>query len=982
MTCIDPARKRALSAPRLSIVAKLTLLVFAVGLPLSALLAWSVHALFRSERAAAEQQVQGITNAMATRLEDTVEHTRSMLKEIAHRPHVQAMDRSRCDPFVDELRTFMPQYANINTFNLEWEFVCSASLTAAHGVVRSAYPQLYERMRAADDMVMSGPVRGQLTGRLIVIAAYPVKDAGGALVGAVTAPIDLSVLSAAVAGEALPEYTHTRVIDGEGIVVTSFPGSEQIGKPAEGAAAGALTREPGTWIAPGPDGEERVFANSPVRRTGWIAFAGVPAAASFAQFERQRIRTVVALFLVLAIAALLVFAIARRISRPLRELQRDAGILAAGRLAHRSQIVTRDEVGQLAASFNDMAQALESNESRSSESAARILRLNRVYAVLSGINGAIVRIRERGELFREACRIAVSEGGFKVARVIELDSHGWASMAASSEPDSSLFQRVLDQHNGDTAHSPTVISLVLRSGEPVIANDVANDSRFPNRAALTAGGNFALALLPIFVGKRIAGAFLLRTQEPGMFDAEELRLLSELVANLSFALESIDRRSQLEYLEYYDSLTGLANRRLFLERVEQHMRSAATGGHKLVVYLIDLERFRNINDTLGRPAGDELLKQVAQWLSRHDGDAHLLARVGPDLFATVVPKRIADGAGALRLEKSIEEFMLHPFRLDDTDFRIAVKVGGAVYPDDGGSADVLFRNAEAALKKAKASGARYLFYTAAMNETVADKLSLENQLRLALENGQFVLHYQPKVNLASGKITGAEALIRWNDPRTGLVPPGRFIPILEETGLIYDVGRWALRRAIEDYLRWRAAGLPAVRIAVNVSPLQLRNHGFVEEIRQAIGVQADAAGGLELEITESLIMEDVKHNIGSLQAIRAMGVTIAIDDFGTGFSSLAYLAKLPVDTLKIDRSFVLDMTVAPEGLSLVSTIISLAHSLKLKVVAEGVETEEQSRLLHLLNCDEMQGYLFSKPVPAAEFEARFLAPAPALAAVA
>jgi EAL domain-containing protein (putative c-di-GMP-specific phosphodiesterase class I) len=260
-----------------------------------------------------------------------------------------------------------------------------------------------------------------------------------------------------------------------------------------------------------------------------------------------------------------------------------------------------------------------------------------------------------------------------------------------------------------------------------------------------------------------------------------------------------------------------------------------------------------------------------------------------------------------------------------------------------------------------------------MTERVAERLSLENQLRQALDKGEFVLHYQPKVNLVSGKLTSAEALIRWNNPQTGLVPPGRFIPILEETGLIHDVGRWALRKALEDYLRWRAAGLPAVRIAVNVSPLQLRHRGFIDEIRQAIGVDAHGAAGLELEITESLIMEDVKHSIATLQAIRAMGVTIAIDDFGTGFSSLSYLSKLPVDTLKIDRSFVIDMTAGPEGLALVSTIITLAHSLKLNVVAEGVETEEQSRLLRLLGCDEMQGYLFSKPVPGKIFETMFLA---------
>jgi EAL domain-containing protein (putative c-di-GMP-specific phosphodiesterase class I) len=228
------------------------------------------------------------------------------------------------------------------------------------------------------------------------------------------------------------------------------------------------------------------------------------------------------------------------------------------------------------------------------------------------------------------------------------------------------------------------------------------------------------------------------------------------------------------------------------------------------------------------------------------------------------------------------------------------------------------------------------------------------------------------VNLVSGELTGVEALLRWNDPLTGMVPPNRFIPLLEETGLIHEVGRWALHEAVADYGRWRETGLRAVRIAVNVSPLQLRNRSFVAEIEQALGANAAAAAGLELEITESVIMEDVRFSIASLRAIRALGVGIAIDDFGTGFSSLSHLARLPVNTLKIDRSFIIDMTVSPEGLALVSTIINLAHSLKLNVVAEGVETKEQSQLLRVLNCDEMQGYLFSKPLPREIFEAKYL----------
>jgi EAL domain-containing protein (putative c-di-GMP-specific phosphodiesterase class I) len=225
--------------------------------------------------------------------------------------------------------------------------------------------------------------------------------------------------------------------------------------------------------------------------------------------------------------------------------------------------------------------------------------------------------------------------------------------------------------------------------------------------------------------------------------------------------------------------------------------------------------------------------------------------------------------------------------------------------------------------------------------------------------------------MLNGKLTGAEALIRWNDPVSGLTLPARFIPILEDTGLIHDVGRWALRKAIADYQRWRSTGLPAVRVAVNVSPLQLRNQNFVADIREAISIAADAAAGLQLEITESVIMQDVDRSIGSLLAIRALGVTIAIDDFGTGFSSLSYLAKLPVDTLKIDRSFV-EMVSATGGPTLVSVIVNLARALKLNTVAEGVETEEQLQQLRALGCDEMQGYLFAKPMPVEIFEQKYM----------
>jgi EAL domain-containing protein (putative c-di-GMP-specific phosphodiesterase class I) len=291
-----------------------------------------------------------------------------------------------------------------------------------------------------------------------------------------------------------------------------------------------------------------------------------------------------------------------------------------------------------------------------------------------------------------------------------------------------------------------------------------------------------------------------------------------------------------------------------------------------------------------------------------------------------------------------------------------------VFPGDGTDAEALLKNAEAALQRAKATGERYLFYTQQMTERVAGHLTLENKLRHALENNEFVLHYQPKVDVETRRIVGVEALMRWQSPDLGLVPPLRFIPILEETGMILEVGAWALRRAVLDHQRWLEQGLMAPRIAVNVSAIQMGQRDFVEMVREAVRLGAEPPG-IDIEITESLIMEDVAGTSDKLKILRDLGMSIAIDDFGTGYSSLGYLAKLPVHSLKIDRSFISGMTDDADTMTLVSTIISLAHSLRLIVVAEGVETEDQAKLLRLLRCDEMQGYLISRPVPEGELRA-------------
>lgn len=604
----------------------------------------------------------------------------------------------------------------------------------------------------------------------------------------------------------------------------------------------------------------------------------------------------------------------------------------------------------------------------------RIAYLNRVYAMLSGINTLIVREHKRDELFKEVCQIAVANGGFRLSWMAIVDPASAKIIPVGlAGADEKLLDGVRDILSRADGVPTPMTAQAIKEKRVVISNDSQNDPQVIFRVQHATFGVRSMAIFPLLVANEVVGVLSLYANECQFFHEEEVKLLTELTNDVAFAIDHMGKKDRLDYLAYYDVLTGLANRTLFLERVAQFLRGAAgAGDQKLALLLIDLQRFRNINDSLGRSVGDALLGQVAQWLTSHAGGTNLLARVGVDLFAVVLPEIALDSDLARFLDKMLKGFLDHPFTLEGAVFRIAVKVGIALFPEDGSDADTLFQHAEAALKKAKAGGDRYLFYTQKMTEAVAGKLTLENQLHQGLDKDQFVLHYQPKVSLVSGLITGVEALIRWNNPQLGLVYPAQFIPLLEETGLIHEVGRWALHRAIDDYLRWRALGLTAVRIAVNVSALQLHDRNFVREIEQAIAVAPVAAAGLELEITESLIMGDTKRNIDCLRAIQAMGVTIAIDDFGTGFSSLSYLATLPVHTLKIDRSFVAAMTTESEGLVLVSAIIKLAHSLKLNVVAEGVETEEQSRLLRSMSCNEMQGYLFSEPVSSEVLEAKYL----------
>lgn len=604
---------------------------------------------------------------------------------------------------------------------------------------------------------------------------------------------------------------------------------------------------------------------------------------------------------------------------------------------------------------------------------ARIVRLNRIYSVLSGINTTIVRVREPQELFDEACRIAVEHGKFTFAWVGTLDAGTQqVTPVARAGRDDGYLSRINLSAAEDTPGNCTLTARALTRRQPVICNDIATDTAMQSlRAEALKRGHRSMAVFPLMLGDRPVGVFLLYAPEADVFDEEEMRLLVEMAGDISFALDHLEKEARLNYLAYFDAVTGLPNRTLFLDRVAQKINVARRDRKVFSVIMLDLNRFSSINETLGRQAGDDLLRLLTQRLQGIFGETDILAHFSADYFGIVTHHDDESVNIVHVLESMLSAIRNQPFLVSGRELRVSARAGISSYPVDGQDIETLFHNAESALKKAKLSGDKYLFYTPAFNALVAEKLSLENKLRRALEQEQLVLHYQPKVDLTSGQISGLEALLRWNDPETGLVPPLKFIPLLEETGMILEAGQWALEKAVSDSLVWQTQGLQSPRVAVNVSPIQLQQKDFVSMIERVVKGHGDVAGRLELEITESLVMQDIVANIQKLQMIQEMGVEVAIDDFGTGYSSLSYIAKLPVSTLKIDRAFIMNMTSNSDDLSIVSTIISLAHSLNMRVVAEGVETGEQARLLRLLKCNEIQGFLFSPAVPAEQIE-RFL----------
>lgn len=417
----------------------------------------------------------------------------------------------------------------------------------------------------------------------------------------------------------------------------------------------------------------------------------------------------------------------------------------------------------------------------------------------------------------------------------------------------------------------------------------------------------------------------------------------------------------------YDTLTGLPNRNLLSDRAARAMVRARRYNRDIAVVFIDLDNFRVINDSLGYAVGNNMLRLVGERLGSSMRIVDTVGRVGGDEFVLVLEDQEKERLFTSQMQRILNVFS-KPFLLGDRELFVTASIGVASYPHDGEKVETLLQNAEIAMYRAKDLGRNgFQFYKTEMNAQVNERLSLESWLRRAVDRKELSLHYQPQLDLRTNRVIGAEALIRWQHPKLGMIPPGKFIPLAEQTGIIVPIGEWVLRTACAQNKAWQDAGLPPITIAVNISARQFREKGLVKTIADILGETRLDPRYLELEVTEGVIMHDAEEVIRILQQLKSMGVKLSIDDFGTGYSSLSYLKRFPVDRLKIDQSFVRDVTSNSDDAAIALAVINLGHSLDLRVIAEGVETEEQLKFLRGHHCDEKQGYLFSKPIPAEDF---------------
>jgi diguanylate cyclase (GGDEF)-like protein len=704
------------------------------------------------------------------------------------------------------------------------------------------------------------------------------------------------------------------------------------------------------------------------------------AAETLLQFHSARSigtsRVVLASLGSLLLGLLITAGIARRVSRSMRAGIGFARQLARGNWNARLPAESRNEIGTLSAALNDMADALQRSHELEQANGALAVRANRTLRVLLRCNYALVHATDEVELLQDVTRQIVDIGGHRLAWVgfaIDDDQHSIRRVACAGPAAEYLDAFALTWAEREHGLGPT--GQAIRLGQVAVVHDIASSPAFAPWADRAAAYGLASCIsLPLRCRDGTRGTLGIYAGERDAFDGDEIALLEELVQDMAYGVDALREaalrrrfESQLEYSTHFDAQTGLPNHALFSDRLGQALLVARRDNELVAVLDVAIDRLSLVAANLGAAAVDELIGELSRRLTASLRPSDTVARIGTDHFGVLLGGITEEGDVAIAV-RTLMSALCRSCTLVNTDYRPSVCIGVSLFPRDGESAAGHLNNAAAAVAAAQAAGAgTSRFHAIEANERAAQRFSLEVDLAGAIAREEFVLHFQPKVSLDTGHITGAEALVRWRHPTRGLVLPGQFITVAEETGHIESLGAWIIDSVCEQIRIWHQMGLPDCPIAVNLSPRQFRDEGLVEHVERALATHAVSGDRLEVELTESAVMHDVDGAVRTLAALRRLGVRCALDDFGTGHSSLSHLKRFPIDCLKIDRSFVQDINSEPDSAAICNAVIDLAHHLQIRVVAEGVESEAQASCLRRRGCDEMQGHFFSPAVPADEF---------------
>ena len=580
--------------------------------------------------------------------------------------------------------------------------------------------------------------------------------------------------------------------------------------------------------------------------------------------------------------------------------------------------------------------------------------------------------RAAAETLQDVLRTTAGMYGWAAARLWERgdDANALRLTAAAGDLDAAKVAATEDLLAEASAGNAAWGKTLLVAKTPLWLGAQAGNSITMPEALRAEGG--CVLLLPVVTSGEVNDVLAFYSAGGNCGDEATLHAMQIVASQLAHFLQRRRAEDNLKHVAMHDPLTGLPNRRHFHQALDAGIARAQRAGHGLGVLFVDLDRFKNINDGLGHSAGDQVLKICAQRFAEALRESDLIAHISGDEFVVLL-ERCNDPAAAIAVARKLLAAAARPILLSGQELALTASVGIALYPSEGADGESLLKHADIALFRAKEQGRNnYQFYAARMNTHTAERLALEAKLRHALDRGELSLHYQPKLDIRTRQVTGVEALLRWTNPELGSVSPATFIPLAEETGLIVPIGAWVLLEACKQAKRWQDSGLPGTRVAVNLSARQFRDPLLGQAIGRAFAESGLDPRLLELEITESMVMQEPDKAAALLEDLKSMGLYLSIDDFGTGYSSLAYLKRFPIDTLKIDRSFIKDIPANTDDLAITQAVIAMAHGLRLRTVAEGVETEEQLEWLKRFGCEEIQGYLFSKPLPAEE-AGRFLA---------